>query len=233
MELAAEATSIKDVFPHFNFTADTAASTVLRQATDAFSMENTEEVVRLVRQLLEKVLQTESSGTVAWTQVYVFGSSGLGAAITGSDIDLYGEPLPFPTPRFFSPFARNFPSPLPPPSPTYRLRLCPIPLSIFPSPLFTPLSCAHPPSTVVGGACEAPQLQVCAPEQERGEGRAAVWTRVECLCCACMLGSVCGMPVSLSLSVSFSSLHFHWSLLLPFSLGFPKCLLTHCACEWQ
>ncbi|CBZ23768.1 putative poly(A) polymerase [Leishmania mexicana MHOM/GT/2001/U1103] len=88
MERAAEATLVGDAFPHFNFAADAAASTALRRATDAFSMEKTDEVVRLVRQLLEKLLQAEPSAAAAWTQVYVFGSSGLGAAITGSDIDL-------------------------------------------------------------------------------------------------------------------------------------------------
>ncbi|CAJ1031169.1 hypothetical protein Q4I30_005765 [Leishmania utingensis] len=102
MQRAAEATLVGEAFSQFNFTVDAAASNALRRATDAFSMESTDEVVGLVRQLLEKLLQTESSAAAAWTQVYVFGSSGLGAAITGSDIDLYGERFPPSLGFFFS-----------------------------------------------------------------------------------------------------------------------------------
>ncbi|KAG5497450.1 hypothetical protein JIQ42_03936 [Leishmania sp. Namibia] len=88
MERTAEAAVIGEAFAHFNFSADAAASAALREAAVAFSMNNTDEVVILVRQLLGKLLQAEPSAAAAWTEVYVFGSSGLGAAITGSDIDL-------------------------------------------------------------------------------------------------------------------------------------------------
>ncbi|KAG5490294.1 hypothetical protein JKF63_00414 [Porcisia hertigi] len=88
MGRTAEATLVDKAFDSFDFTADTEASNALRRATDAFSMDKTGEVVTLVRQLLEKVLQSEAAVSIAWTRVYVFGSSGLCAAITGSDIDL-------------------------------------------------------------------------------------------------------------------------------------------------
>lgn len=67
------------------------ATKALRDATRAFSMENTGEVVQLVNSLIQGFLQGALPSTSSWTKVYTFGSSGLGAAIAGSDIDLYGE----------------------------------------------------------------------------------------------------------------------------------------------
>jgi hypothetical protein len=67
------------------------ASQALRNATKAFSMENSGEVVQSVNALIQSFLQSALPSTPNWTKVYTFGSSGLGAAIAGSDIDLYGE----------------------------------------------------------------------------------------------------------------------------------------------
>lgn len=67
------------------------ASQALRGATRTFSMENTGDVVQLVNSLIQSFLQSALPSTSSWTKVYTFGSSGLGAAIAGSDIDLYGE----------------------------------------------------------------------------------------------------------------------------------------------
>lgn len=71
--------------------ANAKASQALRASTQTFSMENTGEVVQLVNALIQSFLQDALPSTSSWTKVYTFGSSGLGAAIAGSDIDLYGE----------------------------------------------------------------------------------------------------------------------------------------------
>ncbi|KPA80688.1 unspecified product [Leptomonas pyrrhocoris] len=71
------------------------ASEALRGATQQFSMENTGDVVQLVNGLIQKFLRSALPSTSSWTKVYTFGSSGLGAAIAGSDIDLYGETSSF------------------------------------------------------------------------------------------------------------------------------------------
>ncbi|AYU80766.1 poly(A) polymerase, putative [Leishmania donovani] len=182
MERAAEVTLIKDAFPHFNFAADAAASTALRRATDAFSMENTDEVVRLVRQLLEKLLQAEPSAAAAWTQVYVFGSSGLDAAITGSDIDLYGEPLPS-SHRFFPVALNFFPSPLPP-SPR------PPVLPALSSPLF-PSSLASLLGHDRGQRARQRSCR-CVGENRRERERA----RRESSCRSCVYSSICRLFIS-------------------------------------
>lgn len=108
-----------------------AEDALLERQVQAFSVTGMEDIAARVRALVNEVAQKQFLHF--WAEVYLFGSSGLGAAIEGSDADLYGEHSSFP---FSSPPRTRFFS-LPPPRPSLLLIL------IFSSRVPVGVLCTH------------------------------------------------------------------------------------------
>lgn len=68
-----------------------ACSKVLISAVDELVLPGTDHVLPFVEDLATKVAVRYCAPAVCWVKVFMYGSCALGAAIAGSDVDLYGE----------------------------------------------------------------------------------------------------------------------------------------------
>ncbi|CCW68215.1 unnamed protein product [Phytomonas sp. Hart1] len=63
-------------------------SSDLQAEVDQFSLKNVDSLIARIEACVHEVV-SRAFLTTCWAKTYLFGSSGLGAAIEGSDVDLY------------------------------------------------------------------------------------------------------------------------------------------------